>query len=73
MRHSGKIIPKELEISEKFLATIPINVVVWKQAVMCGYLAFQRLKKIFVFEMTPEFLNRGTVYIEMDPERLRDQ
>ena len=31
------------------------------------------LKKIYGFAMTPGLLNRGTVHIEMDPERLEEQ
>lgn len=73
MRRSGRIATKGMKIDDKVMGAIPIHVVVRMQAVMRGYLARKRVKKIYGFAMTPGLLNRGTVHIEMDPERLEEQ
>jgi hypothetical protein len=38
-----------------------------------GYLTRHALKKVYGFEMSPGLLNRGTVHIEMEPEKLELQ
>ena len=73
MRRSGKISTKGMKIDDKVMGSIPIHMVVKMQSTMRGYLARKRVKKIYGFEMTPGLLNRGTVHIEMDPERLEEQ
>lgn len=62
-----------MKIDDKVMGQIPIHLVVKMQSTMRGFLARKRVKKIYGFEMTPGLLNRGTVHIEMDPERLEEQ
>ena len=40
---------------------------------MRGFLARRKIKHVYGFEMTPGLMNRGTVHIEMDPEKLEEQ
>ena len=46
--------------------------VVKMQAIMRGYLDRKRVKRVHGYEMTPGLLNRGTINIEMDPEKLEE-
>ena len=37
-----------------------------------GFLARRKVRRIYGYEMTHGLLNRGTVHIEMDPEKLEE-
>ena len=43
------------------------------QAVIRGYLTRKMVQKIFGFKMSSGLLMRGTMHIEMDPEKLEEQ
>lgn len=64
---------KNFKMDDKVMAGLPIPIIVKMQAIMRGYLARKRIKKVYGYEMTPGLLNRGTVHIEMDPEKLEEQ
>lgn len=55
------------------LKNMPIFTIIKAQAMMRGFLARRRVKKNFGYEMSPGLLQRGTVHIEMDPEKLEEQ
>ena len=61
------------KLDDQFMKTLPIFTVVREQALIRGYLSRKRIKRVYGFEMTPGLLNRGTVHIEMDPEKLEEQ
>jgi hypothetical protein len=42
------------------------------QAIVRGFLTRKMVKKIFGFQMSSGLLMRGTVHIEMDPEKLEE-
>ena len=63
---------KGVKIDEKIMSTIPLPTVVKMQAIMRGFLARKKIKRVYGYEMTPGLLNRGTVHIEMDPEKLEE-
>ena len=48
----------------------PIYTIIKAQALIRGFLTRKMVKKIYGFEMTHGLLMRGTVHIEMDPEKL---
>ena len=73
MRNRGKLGKGKVTIDPKVMATIPLPTVVKMQSIMRGFLARKRIKKVYGYEMTPGLLNRGTVHIEMDPEKLEEQ
>ena len=52
---------------------VPIATVLKFQAIIRGFLARRRVKKLYGFEMTHGLMNRGTVHVEMDPEKLEEQ
>lgn len=64
---------KGVNIDDKVMASIPLATVIKMQSIMRGYLARKQIKRIYGYEMTPGLLNRGTVHIEMDPEKLERQ
>ena len=37
-----------------------------------GHLTRKKVKKIYGYEMTPGLLNRTTILVEMDPEKLEE-
>jgi len=39
---------------------------------MRGFLARRRVRRIYGYEMSPGLLNRGTIHVEMDPEKLEE-
>ena len=51
---------------------IPIATVLKFQSIIRGFLARRRVKKAYGFEMTHGLMNRGTVHVEMDPEKLEE-
>lgn len=63
---------KGVKIDDRVMATIPLATVIKMQSIMRGFLARKKIKKVYGFEMTPGLLNRGTVHIEMDPEKLEE-
>jgi len=54
------------------LNNIPLMTVIKAQALMRGFLTRRMVKKIYGFEMSQGLLMRGTVHIEMDPEKLEE-
>ena len=52
---------------------IPIATVLKFQSIIRGFIARRRVKKTYGFEMTHGLMNRGTVHVEMDPEKLEEQ
>ena len=69
-RKGGRTPTKGIKIDDRVMKTIPIHMVVKMQAVMRGYMARRKIKRIYGYEMTPGLLNRGTIHIEMDPVKL---
>ena len=63
---------KNFKMDDKVMAGLPISTIVKMQAMMRGFLARKKIKKVYGYEMTPGLLNRGTVHIEMDPEKLEE-
>jgi len=61
-----------VKIDDKTMSMLPIATVIKMQAIMRGYMARKKIKKVYGFEMTPGLLKRGTVHIEMDPEKLEE-
>ena len=59
--------------SRRDLKAIPIHTVVRMQALIRGFIARRVVKKIYGFEMSQGLLIRGTVHIEMEPEKLEEQ
>jgi hypothetical protein len=55
------------------LKGIPILTVIKAQALMRGFLARRRVKKVYGYEMSRGLMMRGTVHIEMDPQKLEAQ
>ena len=55
------------------LKQIPIHSVIRMQALVKGFLTRRMVKKIYGFEMSQGLLMRGTVHIEMEPEKLEEQ
>jgi hypothetical protein len=55
------------------LGQIPLSTVIHVQAMIRGFLTRRMVKKIYGFEMSHGLLMRGTVHIEMDPEKLEEQ
>lgn len=49
---------------------VPIHQIVRLQALIRGFLSRVMVKKIYGFEMSQGLLMRGTVHIEMEPEKL---
>ena len=62
---------KEQEQNQHTL--IPIFTVIKFQAIIRGFLARRRVKKIYGYEMTHGLMNRGNNQVEMDPEKLEEQ
>lgn len=60
-------------IDPKFMQALPIKTVVKIQALFRGFLTRKKIKKIYGFEVTPGLLNRTTILVEMDPEKLDEQ
>lgn len=52
---------------------IPLSTIIRVQSLIRGYLTRKMVKKIYGFEMSQGLLMRGTVHIEMDPEKLEEQ
>jgi len=50
----------------------PIYTIIKAQALIRGFLTRKMVKKIYGFEMSHGLLLRGTVHIEMDPEKLEE-
>ena len=59
------------KVDSEWTKDIPLFTVIKFQAIIRGYLARRRVKKIYGFERTPGMLNRGRIHIEMDPEQLQ--
>ena len=59
--------------SRRDLKNIPIHSVIRMQSLVKGFLTRRMIKKIYGFEMTQGLLMRGTVHIEMEPEKLEEQ
>ena len=55
------------------LNSIPITTIVRVQALIRGFLVRKMVKKIYGFEMSQGLMMRGTVHVEMDPEKLEEQ
>ena len=55
------------------LKGIPILTVIKAQALMRGFLARRRVKKVYGYEMSRGLMMRGTIHIEMDPQKLEAQ
>ena len=51
----------------------PIYTIIKAQALIRGFLTRKMVKKIYGFELSHGLLMRGTVHIEMDPEKLEEQ
>ena len=47
--------------------------VIKAQALMRGFLARRRVKKVYGYEMSRGLMMRGTIHIEMDPQKLEAQ
>lgn len=56
----------------KDLDNVPLHVIVRMQSLIRGFLTRRMVKKIYGFEMSHGLLMRGTVHIEMDPEKLEE-
>ena len=54
------------------LNKLPIFTVIKAQAFIRGLLARRRVKRVYGFQMSQGLMNRGTVHIEMDPEKLEE-
>jgi hypothetical protein len=52
---------------------IPIFTVIKAQALMRGFLARRKVKKVYGYEMSRGLMMRGSVHIEMDPQKLEAQ
>ena len=52
---------------------MPLHVIIRVQSLIRGYLTRRMVRKIYGFEMSHGLLMRGTVHIEMDPEKLEEQ
>ena len=66
---------KDMNLSVKgqdYLNKLPIFTVVKAQAIIRGFLARRRVRRVYGYQMSPGLLNRGTVHIEMDPEKLEE-
>ena len=50
-----------------------VYTIIKAQALIRGFLTRRMVKKIYGFESTPGLLQRGTVHIEMDPDKLEEQ
>ena len=55
------------------LKGIPIFTVIKAQALMRGFLARRWVKKVYGYEMSRGLMMRGSVHIEMDPQKLEAQ
>lgn len=55
------------------LNQVPVFTVIKAQAIIRGFLARRKVKRIYGFQMSQGLMNRGTVHIEMDPEKLEEQ
>jgi hypothetical protein len=55
------------------LKGIPISTVIKAQSLMRGFLARRRVKKVYGYEMSRGLMMRGSVHIEMDPQKLEAQ
>ena len=55
-----------------YLKNIPLFTVIKAQAIIRGFLARRRVRRVYGYQMSPGLLNRGTVHIEMDPEKLEE-
>ena len=75
MLHKGSKINSKLPttMDPKMMSTLPISTVVKIQSLFRGYLTRKKIKKLYDFEMTPGLLNRTTILVEMDPEKLEEQ
>lgn len=74
MLHKGSKVNSKLPatMDPKMMSTLPINMVIKIQSLFRGYLTRKKIKKIYGFEMTPGLLNRTTILVEMDPEKLEE-
>lgn len=55
------------------LKGIPIFTVIKAQSLMRGFLARRRVKRTYGYEMSRGLMMRGSVHIEMDPQKLEAQ
>jgi len=55
------------------LKSVPVHLVVKIQALIRGYVTRKLVKEVYGFEMSAGLLMRGTVHIEMEPEKLEEQ
>ena len=55
------------------LKGIPIFTVIKAQALMRGFLARRKVKKVYGYEMSRGLMMRGSIHIEMDPQKLEAQ
>ena len=62
-----------LKAKKRELKNIPIHMVIKIQALVKGFLTRRMIKQIYGFEMSQGLLMRGTVHIEMEPEKLEEQ
>lgn len=52
---------------------IPVHQIVKLQALIRGFLTRNAIKKIYGFEVSAGLMTRGTLHIEMEPEKLEQQ
>lgn len=67
---------KDMNLSIKgqdYLKQLPLFAVIKTQAAIRGFIARRRVKRIYGYQMSPGLLNRGTVHVEMDPDKLDEQ
>jgi len=72
--HKGYKVNSKLpgSIDSKHFGSLPISMIVKIQAMFRGFLTRKKVKKIYGYEMTPGLLNRTTILVEMDPEKLEE-
>ena len=59
--------------SRRDLKSLPLNKIIKVQALVRGFLTRRVIKQVYGFEMSQGLLMRGTVHIEMEPEKLEEQ
>jgi hypothetical protein len=57
---------------KQHLNKVPVHLVVKMQALIRGFVTRRMIKKIYGYEMSHGLLQRGTVHIEMEPEKLEE-
>ena len=67
-KHAMKTKARNKQVNNQY----PIYTIIKAQSLIRGFLTRKMVKKIYGFEMSHGLLMRGTVHIEMDPEKLEE-